>query len=100
MNKTRENVVMVSMIINNSDEWSNVKSDLVDLMWNYVYMPEDTIGESVWKWKWMLGVTPKHLNMELIKEDGYMFDWDYIIQCHKLPTDDQWKQMLYHYNNI
>lgn len=100
MNKTRKNVLMVSTLINNSDEWHNVSSELCNVMWNYVYMPEDNITESVWKWKWMLGVSPKHLDMKLIKENGYMFNWDEIIVNYKIPTNNQWNQMLNHYNNV
>jgi hypothetical protein len=100
MNKTRENVLMVSILINQSDEWFNVSSELCNVIWNYVYMPEDNITESIWKWKWMLGVSPGHLDMKLIKEDGYMFDWHDIIDNYKIPTNNQWNQMLNHYNNV
>jgi len=109
MEKTRQNVVNVALILSDSDEWFNTSEELVTLLWDYVYMSEYTINELIWHWKWMLGtnvnIKPatstelKRIKMEMIIEDGYVIDWDYLLKSY-LPTDEQWEEILYHYGNI
>ena len=38
--------------------------------------------------------------MEITVENLYGWDWNDIIDSYRLPNDDEWKQMLYHFNNI
>jgi hypothetical protein len=101
MEKTRENVLKVTSELNGSSEWSNIPIELITRIWDYVYMPED-FKEAVWIHKWMGLDTITNFDREIMKDIvfGPIFDWSDIIRSHKLPTDEQWKQMLYHFNNI
>ena len=109
MEKTRENVMKVAFSIHYNDEWYKVSRELCDVMWKYIDIPEDSITKSIWEWKWMMGVSPAIIlggkdtineMMEITVENLYGWDWNDIIDSYRLPNDDEWKQMLYHFNNI